>query len=104
MSRCFSLLRLAALWAALPAPAAHGQEEPPPRSAEGANSQSVRPGDGLLFNGWRVTPAGQQVRTSDLALKMVVSPDGKRLVAVSGGYNDEGLTLIDLAQKRVTQF
>src|SRR5947209_14882075 len=62
------------------------------------------PGDNLLFNGWAVTPAGEHVRTSDLALKMVVAPDQRRLVAVSGGYNDQGLTLIDVAGKRVTQF
>src|SRR5438270_8297028 len=79
----------------LSAPAARGQNTP---------DRKVWPGDNLLFNGWAVTPAGRQVKTSDLALKMVVAPDKKRLVAVSGGYNDQGLTLIDMAEKRVTQF
>src|SRR5438270_7475614 len=74
-------------------PAAHGQDAPAKKL----------PGDNLLFNGWAVTPAGEHVKTSDLALKMIVAPDHKRLVAVSGGYNDQGLTLIDVATKRVTQ-
>src|SRR5437763_2659761 len=92
MTRHHSLLLVAAL--ALSAPAARGQDVPARKL----------PGDNLLFNGWAVTPSGQPVKTSDLALKMVVAPDKKRLAAVSGGYNDQGLTLIDLAEKRVTQF
>jgi YVTN family beta-propeller protein len=92
MTRHLFLLLVAAL--ALSAPAARGQSVP----------AKNLPGDNLLFNGWAVTPAGEHVRTSDLALKMVVAPDRKRLVAVSGGYNDQGLTLIDVAGKRVTQF
>jgi YVTN family beta-propeller protein len=62
------------------------------------------PGAHLLFNGWGVTPAGTHTRISDMALKMVVSPDKKRLVAVSGGFSDTGLTLYDLAMQKVTQF
>ncbi|HEY2588292.1 MAG TPA: bifunctional YncE family protein/alkaline phosphatase family protein [Tepidisphaeraceae bacterium] len=62
------------------------------------------PGDNLLFNGWGVTPAGQHVGIrSDLALKMIVAPDGKRLIAVTGGYNDHGLSVIDLATRKLTQ-
>src|SRR4051794_18645558 len=61
------------------------------------------PSNNLLANGWGVTPAGDHVSTSDLILKMIFSPDRKRLVAVSGGYNKEGLTLIDPSTKRVTQ-
>jgi WD40 repeat protein len=62
------------------------------------------PGANLLFNGWGVTPAGTHTRISDMALKMVISPDKKRLVAVSGGFSDTGLTLYDLATQKVTQF
>jgi len=58
----------------------------------------------LLFNGWNITPAGEQVPVSDLPLKMVVSPDGSTLVTVSGGFLKTGLTLIDIAQKKKTQF
>src|SRR6185437_7696191 len=56
--------------------------------------QGPRPDEHLLFNGWGITPAGQQVRISDMPLKMVVAPDGKTLVAVSAGYNKHGLSLV----------
>src|SRR2546426_8275153 len=58
---------------------------------EDVNSEAVRrkeglaPNENLLFNGWGVTPAGDQVPVSDMALKLVVAPDKRRLVAVSGG-------------------
>ncbi len=105
-----SVLHVAVLWTTLAASVVCGQEVPARKPAEDVGGAGVRqrpglrPGDGLLFNGWGVTPAGEQIRTSDLVLKMVVSPDRQRLVAVSGGFNDQGLTLIDPAAKRVTQF
>ena len=62
------------------------------------------PGDNLLFNGWGVTPAGEHLRiTGDLPLKMIVSPDGKYLVSVSGGYTAEGITITSIADRHVTQ-
>lgn len=77
---------------------------------EDVKSPSVRlrpglmPKDSLLFNGWGITPAGEQLAISDMALKFVVSPDQKMLLAVSAGYNNPGLTLFDLAGQRATQF
>ena len=41
---------------------------------------------------------------SDLPLKMIVSPDGKLLLAACAGYNNTGLAVIDLASKKVVQF
>lgn len=64
----------------------------------------LQPGKNLLFNGWGVTPAGEQVSTTDLALKLVVAPDGKRLFAVHGGFNQHGLTIMDIATRKETQF
>ncbi|MBU6401256.1 MAG: SMP-30/gluconolactonase/LRE family protein [Verrucomicrobia bacterium] len=88
----------------------HAQTARGRQSTEAVNSSAVReraglePDRHLLFNGWGVTPAGGQVTVSDLALKLVVAPDRQRLVAVSGGFNNTGLTLLDLASRRVTQF
>jgi YVTN family beta-propeller protein len=62
------------------------------------------PGKGLLFNGWGLSPAGESVQVSDLVLKMVVAPDHKRLVAVHGGFNHHGVTLLDIKMRAVTQF
>jgi len=53
----------------------------------------LRPNENLLFNGWGVTPAGQHATLSDLPLKLIVSPDGKFLLAVSGGFNNAGFVL-----------
>ncbi|MSU51027.1 MAG: phosphoesterase [Opitutus sp.] len=84
---------------------------PPTRLAdEDLNQAAVRmrkgmlPGPNLLFNGWGVTPAGKHVRVSDMALKMIISPDKRMLVAVSGGFSDTGLTLLDLKTQAVSQF
>jgi YVTN family beta-propeller protein len=77
---------------------------------EDVNSPAVRarpglqPNENLLFNGWGVTPAGEHVPMSDLALKLVIAPDRKRLVAVHGGFTQHGLTLFDLATHKQTQF
>ncbi len=64
----------------------------------------LKPDEHILFNGWGLTPAGTHVPISDLALKLVVSPDKKMLIAVCGGFNNTGLTLLDLTGKNVAQF
>src|SRR5690348_12699972 len=110
MTRCQALIRFAALGALLSAALVcnpHVRAQEPAGAARGPDLRRQPgqwPGDGLLFNGWGLTPAGEHVRTSDLILKMVVAPDRKRLVAVSGGYSDHGLTLLDPVARRVTQF
>ncbi len=78
----------------------------------------------MLFNGWTITPAGAMIpldhleavvqdpafqkpeggMPSDLPLKMIVSPDGKMLLAACAGYNNTGLAVIELASKKVVQF
>jgi len=64
----------------------------------------LRPDANLLFNGWGMTPAGEQVSISDMALRVIYSPDKKRLVAACGGFNNTGLSLVDPATRKVTQF
>ena len=85
-------------------------DQPVRQPGEDVNSAAIReraglqPDKDLLFNGWGITPAGEQTPVSDLVLKLVVSPDKKRLVAVHGGFNQHGVTLLDLATRRQTQF
>ena len=67
-------------------------------------SPGLAPNANLLFNGWGLTPAGEHVRISDLPLKMVISQDKKILLAASGGFNDTGLSVLDIATKKRTQF
>jgi YVTN family beta-propeller protein len=51
----------------------------------------------VLPNGWRVTPAGQQVILADLPLNIRTTPDGKYALAATNGYNAHELTAIELA-------
>src|SRR5436309_9925038 len=86
------------------------QTAPIRKAAEDVNDPEVRarpglrPNANLLFNGWGVTPSGDHLPISDMALKMVIAPDKKILVAVSGGFRKTGLTLVDLAARSVAQF
>ena len=76
-----------------------------------------------LFNGWSISPAGHIIplehleavvpvggpvlpanMTADLPLKMIVSPDGKVLLAACAGYNSTGLAAVDLAAGKLSQF
>src|SRR6266496_3450181 len=100
------------LAAAVPLPdfSTAAQSLPTRKADEDVKNPSVRrraglkPDSNLLFSGWGVTPAGEQVPVSDMALKFVISPDKKMFLAASGGFNDTGLTLFDIAGKRVGQF
>ena len=92
-------------------PGVFAAENQPVRApSESVNSPEVRakaglkPNENLLFNGWGVTPAGTQVPVSDLALKLVVSPDKKWLVAVHGGFTKHGVTILDIAHRKAAQF
>jgi len=78
--------------------------------------------DSKLWNGWGMTPTGQIVPLSNLAnlvpgvpasapamhsdlpLRLVISPDGKFALAACGGYNNTGVAVLNLAEKRVTRF
>jgi YVTN family beta-propeller protein len=73
-------------------------------SAQVRQRQGLAPDKSLLFNGWGVTPAGEHVAVSDLPLRLVLAPDQKRLVAVHGGYNKHGVTLIDPLTRQQKQF
>lgn len=107
ITRASFALAIAAVFVALKA---SGSDAPVRQPGEEVSSAAVReraglhPNTNLLFNGWGVTPAGKQVPVSDLALKMVVAPDQKTVIAVHGGYNDEGVSVLDLATEEKTQF
>lgn len=73
-------------------------------SAEVRRKPGLNPGEHLLFNGWGLTPAGQHIPVTDLALKMVVAPDKRALVAVHGGFNQHGVTLADISTRKEAQF
>ena len=55
----------------------------------------------LLPNGWTVSPAGDQVITTDMVLDIRPTPDGKHALVASSGYNAHDLIVVDLASKQV---
>src|SRR5215471_4589974 len=115
--------RLPSLWRLLPflpgllalAIVAALAQAPVPQSPTRKNGEDVnlpafrelsglRPDQSLLFNGWGITPAGEQVATSDMPLKLVVSPDKHLIAAACAGFNNTGLALFDLSSRQVSQF
>lgn len=74
------------------------------RTAAVRELEGLRPNENLLFNGWGLTPAGRHIPVSDMPLKMVLSPDGKYMAAIHGGFTGTGITLVHLVDQRVTQF
>lgn len=63
------------------------------------------PGQGVMFNGWGLTPAGKHTALGgDMPLKMIVAPDGKVAIAVCAGYNNPGLGVLDMATQEARPF
>ncbi len=50
----------------------------------------------LLNNGWRLRPAGKQVPLDTLPMSSAVSPDGKYLLVLNGGYNPPSISVLDV--------
>ncbi len=57
----------------------------------------------LLPNGWSLTPEGRQIPVSDLPLNMVLSSDGRYLLATTNGAGDQTINVIDLATNQSAQ-
>ena len=54
----------------------------------------------LLFNGWKISPAGRPIATNDFLLGGAFSPDGKTLAIANCGYNPHAIHLIDVATEK----
>ena len=72
--------------------------QPEPREQVGPLS-----GGGYLLNsGWRLEPAGRQIPLDTLPMASALSPDGKYLLVLNGGYNPPSVSVIETASGRVT--
>jgi YVTN family beta-propeller protein len=56
-----------------------------------------------LPNGWKITPAGRAIVTEDMVLKVIVSPDGRAIIALHSGFNPHGLVVIDAKTQEAVQ-
>ncbi|RPI82798.1 MAG: YncE family protein, partial [Planctomycetaceae bacterium] len=79
-----------------------GQQAKRPRlrgttATAGVLGQDDPQGTGFLLpNGWRLTPAGEQVPLTDLPLNITTSPDGRYAFVATSGYRDHELTVVNL--------
>jgi YVTN family beta-propeller protein len=70
----------------------------------------VKPGptkDGkaaLLPNGWKITPGGRHVTLpGDMVMKIIVSSDGKTIVANTAGWHDHSVNILDVQNWAISQ-
>jgi DNA-binding beta-propeller fold protein YncE len=81
----------------VPALAALLLSQPQPRVQAGP----LPDGSFLLNSGWRLKPAGKQIPLETFPMASALSPDGKYLVVLNGGYRPPSLTVIDTASAQV---
>jgi YVTN family beta-propeller protein len=75
--------------------------ETPPEGRIAAGRQPD--GTAILPGGRRVSPAGRQVELGGFLLGVRLLPGGTHALTTDGGYNDEFLSLVDLASGAVVQ-
>src|SRR5438034_6499525 len=68
---------------------------PPPRSTLFPYTTLFRSN-----SGWRIKPAGNQVPVSTLPMSTALSPDGKFLLVLNGGYNPPSISVLDVAAEK----
>ncbi len=68
-----------------------------------AQAPQSRPDGADLPNGWRITPVGRHVSTSDYILNVTNTPDGRHAIALHSGYNPHGLVVLDPRNVEATQ-
>jgi YVTN family beta-propeller protein len=60
------------------------------------------PGGGFLLNsGWRLDPVGRQIPLDTLPMSTALSPDGKYLLVLNGGFNPPSVSVIETANGHV---
>jgi YVTN family beta-propeller protein len=55
----------------------------------------------LLPNGWKLTPAGEQLPLSDLPLNILPLKNEPRVVVTTNGFNTHAIQIVDLATKQI---
>ncbi len=74
-------------------------------SSQPAPREQVGPlpgGSFLLSSGWRVDPVGRQVPLDTFPMSSALSPDGKYLLVLNGGYKPPSVSVIETATGNVT--
>ncbi len=66
-------------------------------AATGAENRVVLP------SGWSLTPAGRQIALGGMPLKLVPVAGGKHVLAMSNGYTEHFVAVIDVAAEKIVQ-
>src|ERR1035437_2014235 len=73
-------------------------------SSQPAPRERVGPlpdGSFLLNSGWRLAPGGKHVPVAPFPMATALSPDGKYLLVLNGGYRPPSVSVIEAASARV---
>jgi DNA-binding beta-propeller fold protein YncE len=65
----------------------------PPTAAPGPQAD----GSTLLVSGWRIRPAGQQIPLDTFPMSTALTPDGRYLLVLHGGYRPPSVAVFDAA-------
>ncbi|MEP7341737.1 MAG: beta-propeller fold lactonase family protein [Acidobacteriota bacterium] len=97
--RKFPFITIAILLAVTTAGVAGGYQKLKSMLRPGPNAD----GQGITLPvGWRITPAGRHLPLpGDMAMKIVVSPDGKHAFVNTAGWHDHSVNTIDLATEKI---
>ena len=68
-----------------------------------AQTPQAIPGGYSLPNGWKITPLGKSLETSDMVLNATAAPDGLAVIAMHAGYNPHGLVVVDTKTEEIVQ-
>ena len=56
-----------------------------------------------LPTGVRLDPAGEAIESGSLPINLVIAPEGDRAIVVLSGWREQGIQVVDLGARRVTQ-
>lgn len=77
------------------------------KNISGPKSNSDLPGKyngyTLLPNGWKLSPAGDQVGIGELPLNMVVTNDGRFAITSNSGMGENSLSVVDIKNEKEIQ-
>ena len=54
----------------------------------------------MLPNGWKIAPVGEQVPLDTLPMSSAISPNGRFVLVLNGGYKPPSISVIDAASKK----
>src|SRR5580700_10686969 len=72
--------------------------QPAPRERVGP----LPDGGFLLNSGWRLQPAGKQIPLDTFPMSTALSPDGRYLLVLNGGYKPPTIIVLETATRRET--